>query len=348
MLNRLPGPIAFFGSGETTPSGQKIFTQIFKRLSYSPRVSILETPAGFELNSSQVAGRIGEFLLQRLQNFEPQVDIIPARKKGTDFSPDNEEILDPILDADLIFMGPGSPSYAVKQLKGSVAWQYLIARHRLGAGLALASAATIAVGAYALPVYEIYKVGEDIHWKRGLNLLKDFNLNLVFIPHWNNSDGGINLDTSRCFIGKLRFESLVRRLPHYITVIGIDEKTGLILDFEQECCQVVGSGQITILQDGKELILSSGSSYPLNLFGRYRIPAFGADVDPQVWKKALDRINQKGERMQPPKEVQRLVENRALARERKDWIEADRLRAQIEQLGWRVLDTRHGPKLERI
>jgi hypothetical protein len=51
------------------------------------------------------------------------------------------------LDADVIFLGPGSPSYAVRQSQDSLAWQYLVARHRLGAGLALASAATIAIGA---------------------------------------------------------------------------------------------------------------------------------------------------------------------------------------------------------
>lgn len=347
MVEQIPGPIVFFGSGETTPSGQKIFTQIFKRLPHSPRVSILETPAGFEVNSDQVARRIAEFLLKRLQNFQPQIEIIPARKRGTDFSPDNEGIIEPILDADLIFMGPGSPTYAVRQLKGSLAWQYMIARHRLGAGLALASAATIAVGAYALPVYEIYKVGEDVHWKRGLNLLKDFNLHLVFIPHWNNSDGGINLDTSRCFIGKQRFETLVRRLPSYVTIIGVDEKTGLIFDFAQECCQVIGIGRVTLLQNGKEIFLSSGRSFPLTIFGKFRIPKFGADVDPLVWKKALDRIKRKGEPVEPSREVLRLVEERALARSREDWAEADRLREQIHLLGWRVLDTPRGPILER-
>ncbi len=347
MTKQIPGPIAFFGSGETTPSGQKIFTQIFKHLPHSPRVSILETPAGFEVNSDQVARRISEFLFHRLQNFDPQVEIIPARKKGTDFSPDNEGVIEPVLDADLIFMGPGSPTYAVRQLKGSLAWQYMIARHRLGAGLALASAATIAVGAYALPVYEIYKVGEDVHWKRGLNLLKDFNLHLVFIPHWNNSDGGINLDTSRCFIGKQRFEALVRRLPGYVTIIGIDEKTGLIFDFAQECCQVIGIGQVTLLQNGKEIVLSSGRSYPLTTFGKFRIPTLGAYVDPQVWNKALDRIKRKGEPVEPSREVLRLVEERAVARSREDWTEADRLREQIRLLGWRVLDTPRGPKLER-
>ena len=34
----------------------------------------------------------------------------------------------------MIFMGPGSPSYAVRQLEDSLTWEYILARHRLGAG----------------------------------------------------------------------------------------------------------------------------------------------------------------------------------------------------------------------
>lgn len=348
MVNRVPGPIAFFGSGETSPSGQKIFNQLFRRLNRAPRVSILETPAGFELNSDQVAGRIGEFLSHRLQNYKPHITILPARKKGTLYSPDNEDIIEPILDSDLIFMGPGSPTYAVRQLKDSLAWHYLVARHRLGAGLALASAATIAVGAYALPVYEIYKVGEEIHWKRGLNLLKDFNLHLVFIPHWNNSDGGESLDTSRCFIGQSRFELLVGKLPRGITIIGIDEKTGLILDFAVGRCQVVGSGRVVVIQKGKELQLEPGQSYPLSVLGEIHIPGPGEGLDPKIWMKALNRSMQMRRDPHPPKQVLSLVEEREAARQRKAWVDADELRVMIEGMGWRIIDTYEGPRLERI
>ncbi len=165
-----PGIIVLFGSGETSPSGRKVFEEIFNQLPPAPRLSLVETPAGFELNSAQVIGKIAEFLSHRLQNYQPQITIIPARKRGTTLSPDNESVVAPILESDLIFMGPGSPSYAVRQLKASLAWDYLIARHRLGAAIVLASSAVVAFSTYSLPVYEIYKVGEDLHWKPGLRL----------------------------------------------------------------------------------------------------------------------------------------------------------------------------------
>src|SRR6186997_1705576 len=164
------GRIAFLGSGETSLAGGRIFEALVRDIREPLRIALMETPAGFELNSAQVVGRVGEFMTARLQNYKPIVDIIPARKKGSAFSPDDPKVLKPLLYANLIFMGPGSPTYAIRQLKDTLAWDVIRARHRLGAALIFASAATISVGAHALPVYEVYKVGEDVHTKDGLNL----------------------------------------------------------------------------------------------------------------------------------------------------------------------------------
>src|SRR5512140_1349989 len=164
------GNIAFLGSGETSLAGGRIFEQLARQIPAPLRIAILETPAGFELNSGQVAGKVADFLKSRLSDYKPQVDVIPARKKGTAFSPDDPEILAPLLHANLIFMGPGSPTYAIRQLKDSLAWDIVRARHRLGATLVFASAATIAISQWGVPVYEIYKVGQDVHTVPGLDL----------------------------------------------------------------------------------------------------------------------------------------------------------------------------------
>ena len=143
-------------------------------MSEDVRVAILETPAGFELNSEWVAGQVADFLAQRLKNYIPEIDLVPARKRGTNFSPDNPEILDPLLTSNVIYMGAGSPTYAVKQLEDSLAWHIILARHRLGAHIVWASASPLAISAFTIPVYEIYKVGEDLHWKRGLDFFRSF------------------------------------------------------------------------------------------------------------------------------------------------------------------------------
>ena len=110
-------------------------------------------------------------------------------------------------------MGPGSPTYTVRQLQDSLLWHTLRAANRQGAALFMASAATLAFSRQTMPIYEIYKVGEDLHWKPGLDFFGDFGLPIIFVSHWNNKDGGEALDTSRCYIGQARFGALVGTGP---------------------------------------------------------------------------------------------------------------------------------------
>jgi hypothetical protein len=370
-----PGPIVLFGSGETSPSGRKIFDSLLGNLPESPRVTLVETPAGFELNSTQVIGRVGDFINFRLQNYRPRISYVPARMRGTPYSPDNPEIIEPLYQADMIFMGPGSPTYAVRQLKDSLAWYAMLARHRLGAAIALASAAVIAVSAYTLPVYEIYKVGEDLHWKEGLNLFSHYGLSLVFIPHWNNNDGGEELDTSRCFMGQPRFARLMAMLDDDLTVIGIEEKTALIIYPSDGICQVVGLGGVTLMHTGQAhqdssseselhgtgLIevaqqrkshihqFRSGQSFSLNRIGDFHSPEPGMGLPEAVWRRALQAsVEAEQEPAGPSRQVMELVSERETARKRKDWSEADRLRDEIAAQGWQVQDTPEGPRLEQI
>jgi len=357
QLPPTPGLIALFGSGETSPTGHKIFDYILQKIPPSPRIVLLETPAGFEVNSAQVIRRVADFIHQHLANYNPIIDIIPARARGTPFSPDDPEILEPLWQADLIFLGPGSPTYAVRQLRDSLAWQMILARHRLGATLALASAATIAISSYALPVYEIYKVGEDLHWKPGLNLFGSFGLPLVLIPHWNNHDGGAELDTSRCFMGQVRFTHLMEMLPVDQIVVGMDEKTGLIIDQNGVTCHIIGQGGVSVLRTGYEHRYHTGQSFPLSEGGPYIKPAGDDGLPLAVWQQAIamasnkslvqknNNISPSTAILSPPSEILELVKQRQVARANKDWTTADIIRAQILTLGWKVEDTNEGPIL---
>ena len=336
--------IAFLGSGETSLAGGRIFESLVKEIDHSPQIAIMETTAGFELNSNIVAQKVGDYLKTRLQNYAPEIHIIPARKRGTDFSPDNPEILAPLLTADLIFMGPGSPTYAVRQLKDSLAWDVIRARHRRGAALVFASAATIAISAQTLPVYEIFKVGEDIHAKPGLDLFADFGLPLSFIPHWNNAEGGADLDTSRCFVGRERFNIWRKQLPENQTIIGLDEHTGIILDFEKEHCRISGVSSVTVC-DGKETkIYPAGAEFGMNELGTLKTP----ELDEGISTAALDFLRNAPEPeldSVPSAEALALVESRQEARAEKDFGKSDRLRDQIAALGWTVQDSPDGQKL---
>ena len=278
------GRIAFLGSGETSLAGGRIFESLARFISDPLRVAIMETPAGFELNSALVAGRVGDFFRTRLQNFKPVIDLVPARKRGSAFSPDDPEIIKPLLYANLIFMGPGSPTYAIRQLKDTLAWDVIRARHRLGATLVFASAATISIGAHSLPVYEIYKVGQDVHVVDGLNLFKDFGVHLSFIPHWNNADGGVDLDTSRCFVGMERFADWCNLVPSENTTLGLDEHTGIIMDFESGTCEVSGVSSVSLVRECDPKIYPSDSKFALSELGDIHIPdPIEKDIPAHVW-----------------------------------------------------------------
>lgn len=343
----LPASIAFLGSGETAQSGGLVFEFLAKQAKSPLRIAVLETPAGFELNSHQVAARVAQFIHRRLSNYTPIVEIVAARKRGTPFSPDDPNIVRPLAESSLIFMGPGSPTYAVRQLQGSWAWETLRAAHRLGAMLVFASAATIAVGSWVLPVYEIYKVGEDVHLRPGLNLPADWGGSLSFIPHWNNTDGGEEVDTSRCFIGQERFEQWRSLLPEDHLVVGLDEHTALILDFHSGQARVLGKGRVTLLRGRDEQVYPARATFPLEQLGALRWPAdLATGIRPEVWEWVQSRRQAMDETAQPiPAELLQLLAQREAARQRKDWEVADALRKQIQALGWQVQDTPQGSRL---
>ena len=340
------GKIAFLGSGETSLAGGRIFESLVHDLDAPLRIALMETPAGFELNSAQVVGRVGEFMTTRLQNYKPIIDVIAARKKGSAFSPDDPEIIKPLLYANMIFMGPGSPTYAIRQLKDSLAWDVIRARHRLGATLIFASAATISIGAHALPVYEVYKVGQDIHVVDGLDLFHDFGLHISFIPHWNNADGGVDLDTSRCFVGMERFAEWCELVPEENTTVGLDEHTGIILDLEKATCEVSGVSSISLVRECDPEMYASGSKFPLKELGEFEIPSpIEKDIPPHVWDMVC---NAPLLEESPSEEVIALAEKRQRARAHKQWSESDQFRTEIAALGWMVQDSKEGYKLVRI
>ena len=71
--------------------------------------------------------------------------------------------------------------------------------------------------ARVLPVYEIFKAGSDLYWADGLNVLGAFGLELAIVPHWNNTDGGADVDAEqhgqqpRSALGAIAFEDRLKQ-----------------------------------------------------------------------------------------------------------------------------------------
>lgn len=264
-MNRF-GQIILFGSGETADSGKRILRLFLRQFPQKQKVVILETPAGFQPNSRQVAQDIADTFKKSLSEFVENIAIIAARHKDDPiYNPNNLEILKPLSDADFIFIGPGSPTYAVKHLKDSKAWEIIVSRWKNGSTLCFSSAGALAVSKYTLPVYEIFKAGVDLHWIEGLNILKEFDKSISFITHWNNKEGGTKLDTRFCYMGEERLTKLLKMIPKETTTIGIDEHTAIIFDFTQKIIYIDGSGNAILKRGAKSILFSRGNSYKLNL-----------------------------------------------------------------------------------
>ena len=343
-----PGIICLLGGGASIPASGKTHEYLAQRLPHKPRVAVLETPAGFELNSDVVAGKLATFMAKRLQNISPQIEVIAARKRGTPFSPDDHDIVAPILAVDEIVLGPGSPTYGARQLNNSLALDYIKARQWQGGILLLSSSATLSFSKYTMPVYEIYKVGEELHWKTGVDYFTDYGLSLTIIPHWNNNDGGRELDTSRCYVGLPRFEPLLEMLPPGQTVLGLDDHTSANLDFRKGVGTVVGANSITITQNGQVKKFYVGEQFALNELGNWHLPE-QTSLPEEVWQAATAAWQKRLEEEavpEPPLEVILLAKERLSARANKDWPRADKLRAAIEDTGWHIKDTTEGYELE--
>ncbi|MBI2049520.1 Type 1 glutamine amidotransferase-like domain-containing protein [Candidatus Roizmanbacteria bacterium] len=234
--------IVLFGSGEIASSGRKVHEKVFGQIGKDPiSIAIITTPAGFQPNVKSVHEEIAEFFKIHLANFHPKIDIIFA---NTWVDANNPEIIKPIENADYIFTGPGSPTYAVEHLRDTLLYRKILEKVREGITLSLSSAAVIAFSKYCLPVYEIYKVGEQLHWIKGLNFFSKFWEPLTIIPHFNNNEGGEKTDTSHCWMGKERFQKLIKILPKNEKIIGIDEHTAIIYELKRKKYNVYGLGSV--------------------------------------------------------------------------------------------------------
>lgn len=237
--------LSLFGSGVVAPNSQSVHEYVLKRMHVDTvRIAIISTPAGFQPNVEDVYQEYVDFFALHLQNYHPQITVIYANNHD---DANNPNIIAPLNEANYIVAGAGSPTYAVKHLAGTLLFKALLKRvNDKKASLALSSAATIASSEYALPVYEIFKVGEDLHWKKGLDLYKHiYGESLTIIPHFNNTEGGEKLDTSCCYMGKERFDLLYAMLPQKSPVWGIDEYSALTIQLDSQEEKQFGPGSVT-------------------------------------------------------------------------------------------------------
>ena len=255
------GAVILMGSGELTATMVEVHKEQLKRIGTSPKAVFLDTPAGFQLNVAQICRRATDYFENHL-GYPLTIASFRSAKDITGF--DAETAYHQLREADYILIGPGSPTYTVHQLQASPIPGILADRVRSGGCLVAASAAALTMGRLTLPVYEIYKVGQDLHWVDGTDILGALGFNLVVVPHWNNAEGGTH-DTRFCFMGELRFNRLAAMLPEDVTIIGIDEHTSCTLDLEPFEARVQGLGKVLLRQGDREMVFEKGDRFPLDV-----------------------------------------------------------------------------------
>lgn len=247
------------GSGETAPTMVKVHRSVLERLGERPvEAVLLGTPFGFQENAAEISQRVVQYFAESLGT---EITVAGAREgSGPDTDAFAEERLVELLrDARYVFAGPGSPSYALRKWKRSVVPSLLGEKLEHGGAVTFSSAAALTLGLRTIPVYEIYKVGEDPYWLEGLDLLSVTGLRATVIPHYNNAEGGTH-DTRFCYLGEGRLSLLEKELPEDSFVLGVDEHTALVLDLEAEAAAVAGNGVVTVRADGRSRSWQSGST----------------------------------------------------------------------------------------
>ncbi len=255
------GTIALMGSGELTSTMVEVHKELLGTVGGAPRAVFLDTPAGFQLNAGDLAERAVRYFHDRVQH---PMQIVSFKSKTACSAREAELACGALRQADYILIGPGSPTYAVSQWRDTPIPEIFIQRIEAGGCLVAASAAALTVGQFTLPVYEIYKVGQDLHWVEGLHLLAHFGFPLVVIPHWNNAEGGTH-DTRFCYMGGPRFKYLESLLPAEVSILGLDEHTACLLDLETREARVKGIGRVTLRHKGQDLVFASGDRFPLEV-----------------------------------------------------------------------------------
>ena len=261
----LPRILAIMGSGETAPTMVSTHRRLTSLLPSPVRAVVLDTPYGFQENAPELAQRAVDYFATSVN-----VDLRIAgltRMQTNDHGESADAVtiekgLRMIDDADYIFAGPGSPTYSLRQWNNTPLRAMLTRKLTTGGVVTFASAAALTLGRRTVPVYEIYKAGVDPYWLEGLDILGEFGIRATVIPHFDNAEGGHH-DTRFCYLGERRLQVLERHFDDDEYVIGIDEHTGLVIDFDREVAEVVGNSTVTLRKNSQQRTFTKGDSIPL-------------------------------------------------------------------------------------
>jgi cyanophycinase len=155
-------------------------------------------------------------------------------------SANDEEIAKSLRSAKMIYLLGGFTHYLGQTLKDSMAWNAALEAYRDGAVIAGSSA-----GAMVMCQFYYDPHAGKIH--EGLNLIP----NSLVLPHHDT-------------FGRNWAPRLMKEIPH-VTLLGIDEQTGMIADGTNNAWTVHGRGGVTLYRNGQAETCKAGQAFSMTL-----------------------------------------------------------------------------------
>jgi hypothetical protein len=359
MTGSIPRLLVLIGSGETAAQmtrGHRMIAGMLAVDGRKPadvRATVIDTPYGFQSNAESLTEGLVDFFGRRVG----MNTTVSSFRRADDDVLAKEAAFAQIREAEFVFAGPGSPSYALRQWSGSPIPALFADKLRVGGALVLASAAALTSGRATVPVYEIYKAGEDPYWLPGLDVLATIGISAAVIPHYDNQEGGAH-DTRFCFLGERKLLLLEEQLPDETYILGIDEHTALMVHIGAKRAFVHGRGGVTIRRRGDSRVVAAGEDIPLSdLVSAVTPPGSSAslpapaDTAPDLngallarqileLEARLDAVGARAAMVEAL--VQELIELRTAARSSGDYATADAIRDSLVGLGVAIIDSADG------
>ena len=127
----LPRILALMGSGETAPTMVSTHRSLVARLGGTVNATVIDTPYGFQENAPELAERAVTYFSRSVN-----IDVTIAgltRMSGDGLDPVSvERGLRHLAGANWVFAGPGSPTYALRQWRGTAVHDLLAEKLRTG------------------------------------------------------------------------------------------------------------------------------------------------------------------------------------------------------------------------
>jgi cyanophycinase len=153
-------------------------------------------------------------------------------------SANDENVVQQLRDAKLIYLLGGFTHYLGQTLKDSLAWNAAMDAYKNGTVIAGSSAGAMVMCEFYYDPYE-----GRIH--EGLNLVP----NSLVLPHHNT-------------FGKKWAPKLTKEIPS-VTLLGIDEQTGMLNDGDDDTWNVYGAGEVVLYRNGRVETYNAGESFSI-------------------------------------------------------------------------------------